>query len=64
MSLHVVGFVVRYWQGVFRQLLMVCMHVIMMYGSKMFTCIVIGDVCFVFLGLLLQFHLLLNLISL
>ena len=30
------------------------MHMVVMYGSKMFTCIVIRAVCFVFRGLALS----------
>ena len=33
---------------------MVCMHIVVMYGSKMIACIVIGAVCFVFQGLSLS----------
>ena len=51
MGLHGVGLVLKYWQYVLWQLWMVCMHMVVMYGSKMFACIVIGAVCFVVQGL-------------
>ena len=45
-----VSLAVDYCQNVFEQLWRVCMHVTVRYELKMFACVVIEAVCFVFQG--------------